>query len=77
MSKNKGLATTEKHAQDWSAEEQLLTLQESHALTGEPLNAWCREHGLFAHHPSGWRTAFCAAGKAAPIPPTIRPMKGK
>lgn len=42
--------TPEKRPQDWRAEEQLLALQESYLLTGEALNAWCRERGLFAHH---------------------------
>ena len=66
VSKSNGVVTKEKRPQDWSAEEQLLALQESHPLSGDALNAWCREHGLFAHHLSGWKTAFCAEGKAAP-----------
>jgi transposase-like protein len=75
VSKSKGLATKEKRAQDWSAEEQLLALQESHSLSGEALNAWCREHGLFAHHLSGWKTAFCAEGKASPSARELRVLK--
>jgi transposase-like protein len=59
------LASKEKRPQDWSAAEQLTALQESHALSGESLNAWCRERGLFAHHLTGWKTAFCTEGKAA------------
>jgi transposase-like protein len=66
VSKRSGLSTKEKRPQDWSAEDQLLALQESHALSGEMLNAWCREHGLFAHHLSSWKAAFCAEGKALP-----------
>ena len=66
VSKKNGLATKEKRPQDWSAEEQLLALQESHPLSGDALNAWCREHGLFAHHLTTWKTAFCAEGKTAP-----------
>lgn len=54
----------EKRPQDWRAEEQLLALQESHVLTGEALNAWCRERGLFAHHLTSWKTAFCNPQKA-------------
>ena len=57
-------ATKEKRPQDWSAEEQLLALHETHGLSGEGLNAWCREKGLFAHHLSGWKAAFCAETKA-------------
>lgn len=63
---NKRSVTTikEKRPQDWSAEEQLLALHETHGLSGEGLNAWCREKGLFAHHLSGWKAAFCAETKA-------------
>ena len=35
----------EKRPQDWSAAEPLTALQESQVLSGEPLNAWCRERG--------------------------------
>ena len=55
----------EKRPQDWRAEEQLLALQESHVLTGEALNAWCRERGIFAHHLANWKSGFCSAQKAA------------
>lgn len=70
-----GLANKEKRPQDWSAAEQLTALQESHALSGEPLNAWCRERGLFAHHLTGWKTAFCTEGKAAPNARELRGLK--
>jgi len=61
-----GLAPKEKRPQDWSAEEQLVALHESHGLSGESLNAWCRERGLFGHHLTAWKTAFCAEGKGGP-----------
>jgi hypothetical protein len=60
-------ALKEKRPQDWSAEEQLLALQETHGLLGENLNAWCRERGLFAHHLAGWKTAFCAETKGGAL----------
>ena len=53
-------AVKEKRPQDWSAEEQLVALHETHGLSGESLHAWCREKGLFAHHLVSWRAAFCA-----------------
>ena len=53
----------EKRPQDWTAQEQLLALQETHTLSGEALQAWCRERGLFAHHLTSWKTAFCAETK--------------
>jgi transposase-like protein len=52
----------EKRPQDWSAAEQLAALQETHGLSGEALQAWCREHGIFAHHLTSWKQAFCAQG---------------
>lgn len=48
-----------KRPQDWSPEERLLALHESHGLSGEALNAWCREHGLFAHQLTEWKADFC------------------
>ncbi|MEQ6341688.1 MAG: IS3 family transposase [Gammaproteobacteria bacterium] len=56
--------TKEKRPQDWSAEEQLVALHETHGLSGETLHAWCREKGLFAHHLASWKTAFCTEVKA-------------
>lgn len=53
----------EKRPQDWSAQEQLLALQETHVLSGEALQTWCRERGLFAHHLASWKAAFCTAEK--------------
>jgi transposase-like protein len=56
----------ERRPQDWSLREQLMALHESHGLQDEALNAWCREKGLFAHHLTSWREAFCAGTKAEP-----------
>lgn len=50
--------------EDWSLEERLLALQQSHGLLDEALNAWCRERGLFAHHLVQWRVDFCAGAGA-------------
>lgn len=68
-------ATKEKRPRDWNAEQQLVALHETHGLSGEPLHAWCRENGLFAHHLTSWKTAFCADGKAAPGTREIRALK--
>ena len=67
--------TKEKRPQDWGTEEQLVALHETHGLSGEALHAWCRERGLFAHHLTSWRTAFCAEGKAAPGSRELRTLK--
>ena len=57
-------AGKEKRPQDWSAPEQLQALNETHGLSSEALQAWCRERGVFAHHLASWKTAFCAPAKA-------------
>ena len=64
VSKRDGKVIKEKRPQDWSAEEQLVALHETHGLSGEALNAWCRERGLFAHHLTSWKAAFCAEAAA-------------
>ena len=48
-------------AESWSAAQRLLALQQTHALSGAALHAWCREKGLFEHQLITWRDAFCAA----------------
>ncbi len=66
----------EKRPQDWRAEEQLVALHESHGLQGEALQGWCRERGLFAHHLTSWKDAFCMGGKeAAPAARELRTLK--
>ena len=47
-------------AESWSAAQRLLALQQTHALSGAALHAWCREKGLFEHQLIAWRDAFCA-----------------
>ena len=61
--KHKAVAIREQRPQDWAAEEQLVALQESHGLSGEALQAWCRERGLFPHHLTSWKAAFCIESK--------------
>lgn len=46
-------------ANAWTPSQRLQALNESHALSGEALHAWCRERGLFAHQLQAWREAFC------------------
>ena len=47
----------------WTPAQRLLALNESHALAGPALHAWCREKGLFEHQLIQWRQAFCAAAQ--------------
>jgi transposase len=69
------LTTKERRPQDWTAEQQLLALHETHGLSGEALQTWCRENGLFAHHLSSWQTAFCADIKVTSGRREIRVLK--
>ena len=50
-------------AQLWSPAQRLLALNESHALQGVALHAWCREKGLFEHQLKQWREAFCSTAE--------------
>ena len=52
-------------AAQWTPAQRLLALNESHALVGPALHAWCREKGLFEHQLIQWRDAFCAAAQPA------------
>jgi transposase-like protein len=60
----KSLLAKEKRPQDWSNEERLIALHESHGLSEEALNAWCREKGLFKHHLEAWQASFCGKEKS-------------
>ena len=68
-------ATKDSRPQDWSAEQQLIALHQTHGLSGESLQIWCRENGLFAHHLTSWKSAFCADIKTAPGTREIRVLK--
>lgn len=48
-----------KRPQDWRPEDRLAALQETYSLTGEDLNVWCRERGVFAHQLEKWKADFC------------------
>ncbi|MDP1939556.1 MAG: transposase [Gallionella sp.] len=67
----------EKRPQDWTPEQQLIALHQTHGLSGEALQTWCRENGLFAHHLTSWKAAFCAHAdtKTAPGTREIRVLK--
>ena len=65
VEKIKANATKEKRPQDWRREEQLAALMETHSLSKEALNAWCRERGIFPHHLESWKADF-AQGAVEP-----------
>lgn len=60
----KAKASKEKRPQDWRREEQLAALMQTHGLSEEALNAWCRERGIFRHHLEAWKASFTNAGPA-------------
>lgn len=55
----------------WLPAQRLLALQESYALSGSALAAWCRERGLFEHQLTQWREDFCT-----PAVPASREASG-
>ena len=55
----KRIGGVEKRPQDWSLSERMSALLESHALSGEALQSWCREKGVFSHQLAQWRADFC------------------
>ncbi len=58
-----------------NAQDQLVALHESHGLSGDALQAWCRARGLFAHHLAAWRVAFYETAKAGPGARELRSLK--
>lgn len=60
VDKTKTPTSKEKRPQDWTTQERLVALHETHGMTGEALNTWCREQGVFPHHLAEWQAAFCA-----------------
>ena len=54
------LKSKPKRPQDWTPEDRLAALQKTYGLTGEGLNAWCREYGIFTHQLDQWKTDFCS-----------------
>lgn len=51
-------------AKEFTLAERLLALQETHGMSGEALNGWCRERGVFARDLSQWRQSFCTGGSS-------------
>jgi transposase-like protein len=49
---------------EFTLAERLLALQETHGMSAEALNAWCRERGVFARDLSQWRQSFCTGGSS-------------
>ena len=69
------VSAKERRPQDWSTQDQLVALHETYGLSGDVLQAWCRERGLFVHHLTTWRAAFCETAKAGPGARELRTLK--
>lgn len=65
----------ERHAGQWSATERLQALLDTRDLSGEELNAWCRQRGLFAHQLAQWRQALETAATAPVDAAQMRNLK--
>ncbi|MHB1530025.1 MAG: transposase [Acidiferrobacteraceae bacterium] len=46
---------------DFTPAERLLALNETHGMSEEARNGWCRKRGVFAHDLARWHEAFCGA----------------
>nr|WP_269500265.1 transposase [Castellaniella sp. S9] len=68
-------ASGEKRAADWSPEQRLQALLDTHNLSESELNAWCREHGLFAHQLAEWRAQLIAPAKPGGDATELRRLK--
>ena len=67
----------EKRAAEWSPEQRLQALLETHALSGEERNAWCRARGLFAHQLEEWKAQFCVPVKSPAATGEVRTLKAE
>ena len=56
---------TEKRAADYSAEQRLQAVLDTHAMTPEARSAWCREHGLFEHQLAQWKAQLLTPAEPA------------
>jgi transposase-like protein len=52
------MTTKEKRPQDWTLEERLNLIIESHGLSEQAISELCRSQGLFPHHITEWKQYF-------------------
>lgn len=62
-------------SQDKSLSERFELLMQSHGLSGENLNVFCREKGIFNHQLARWRAAFEAGQPSATDRSALRELK--
>ena len=54
------MTNKEKCPQDWSPEERLEIISESHGLSEQAVSECCRTQGIFPHHIKEWKQQFIA-----------------
>jgi transposase-like protein len=74
---NKTTMKVEKSPRQWTAEERLRALGESHGLEGEALNAWCRQQGVYPQQLVQWREEFCAVGTTEPSNKAMKKLQSE
>ena len=52
------MTTKEKRPQDWTLEERLNLIINSHGLSDQAISELCRSQGLFPHHITEWKQHF-------------------
>lgn len=62
---NKHQQSHAKRPNDWTPAQRLQALLETHALTDDETNAWCREKGIFNYHLRDWKADFEAGNGAS------------
>ncbi|MBL6985865.1 MAG: transposase [Methylobacter sp.] len=59
---------------DWTTKQRFEALMKSAGLEGEPLNAFCREQGIFSHHLDAWKQGFIT-GSSSSGPTTDKSLR--
>jgi transposase-like protein len=54
----------EKRPEDWSKEQRFNAIVACHELSAEQISAYCRSHGIYAHHIERWKLDFLGASRA-------------
>ena len=57
---------------DWTPQQRLEALMQSAGLEGEPLNAFCREQGIFPHHLDAWKQDFITGNRGSTTDKALR-----
>lgn len=54
----------ERRPQEWTVEERLEALMQTHGMSEEELGAWCRSQGVHTHHLVQWRRELLEGASA-------------